>query len=133
MTIAPCTVDASTGVITVGTVADLAGTLDELNQDYSSRLEEISALDIAIDNNVIISRQTSFRIREIMQSVTPGSKLGDITNSADIFQIVVTRASKTYTYYGVLASYSEPMVKGKHVAEAVFAQIGLTTANPAYA
>jgi hypothetical protein len=106
--------------------------MEEIGLDYGSRLEEINALDRDIDNNVIISRATSVRLREIMQYAT-GSYLADLSAAYDYFRVVWIRGGKTYTFDGVLASFSEPVVKGKHVAELVLNQIDLTTANPTYA
>lgn len=140
-------VNASTGVLTDATgnndVAALhntstgIGLLDEISVSYHRRTENISAINRVNAHHYPTVIATEITLTEILRAghltaTTPYSKclLGNAwhAGASAYVKVVVTRALRTWTLYGVMESYEERLVRGKNVARLTIRMVDSATA-----
>lgn len=101
----PLTINATTGVITVGTSLPLTGKAKRASERLQRETERIEALDATIANNVYIKDTWTLELASIKLSAgTNPNPLRDTFAAGAYAQIVVTTTTKTYTYQGVLGT-----------------------------
>jgi len=140
VTVTPLDFEAATGNLIAGTVAiqTLTGLVDEIDVNGEETTENIVALTSTRDNEVPIEDNTSISLTEILRSGAGNSLLAKCWATAgagDYAQVSIVRDQNTWTFVGVMQSYSESLRKGKSVARMnfVMADIGNASANPTLA
>ena len=139
VTAAGCTVNATTGVITVGTVKTITGQIDTWEVTQSNETENISPSTSRNANHVITETDNSLRLEGFLFAsdtiAVPTNFLFTIAQGSDLVQVVGTWAGRTETFFGMVKSYTEGIRgKGKIPFTAEFAMVDLgATANPAFA
>ena len=133
-----CTVDSS-GVLTAGTGLDAAdlvstGVIDEFELNASRTTENIAAITQVTAHHVRIARRDSVSISEIMRTGQNACLLANLwysstSGASDIVQFIFTRGGSTWTFYGVMLSYSESVVRGKNVARMTLGPVDIGALN----
>ena len=119
--IAPCTVSASTGVVTVNATQSLSALCEEIALDLENDVENIVPLDVRQDNEVIIGSAARLQLREIM---SPSIVLTSIAVGYDYAQVTFTRAGKAWTGLFVIKGYGETIVRGKSMDQITLGPAG---------
>jgi hypothetical protein len=104
--IAPITIDGTTGAITVGTVLPLTGKAKRGAMRPQRESERIEALDATIANNVYLGKDNwSLELAGIRYKVgTNPNPLMDTFMAGAYGQIVVTTSTKVYTFQGLIST-----------------------------
>lgn len=136
---------ASDGTLSNNSVGakSLVGMLDQIEMNQENDLENIQALDIRRNNNVIVGTGTSFTLTQILRqndvAGTPTNILAAVSNGmtglsggADIHLINITRGGRSFAFYGIARSYNETINRGKSTCRLVVDMVDPGSANPAY-
>lgn len=131
-----------------GTLSDVAnstqsllGLWETIERVGSPERENISPGDSRRANHVILEENNSYRFVGIVQlAKAPGAGANQVNNplthladSYDYFKLVLTRAGKTATFYGVRGEFREVINKGKCNVELTLDMIDPGGPNPAVA
>lgn len=136
-----CTIDPVAGTITLGTAQVLLNNTaqspppavcEELQITYSPETENIVAVGRPFGNKVITEKATRVVVHEIL-SKTVGTVLASIATAYDYVQVVAQRNGKTWTYYGTVEEYDEPLHRGKQVGRMSLGMADINAPNPTYA
>lgn len=125
----------SGGTITDTTVVQTVTTnLDSVRVDSRVDLENISGLTSPRRNMVAIETGTAIELNEIVATTaTYPSKLAYLAYAHTWVKVALTRAVLVWTFYGIIESYSENIVKGKTIGTLRVEMVDIGSANPTYA
>lgn len=102
--IAPVTINGTTGALTTGTALPLTGKAKRAGERQQRRSALINALDATIDNNVHILDSWTFELSAIKwKAGTNPNPLRDTFATNPYAAITVVTSTKTYVYTGLLA------------------------------
>lgn len=109
----------------------LLGQLDSVTLSSENTQENISAMDSRRGNNVILESATTFTLEEILKG-NGTNILANVAYSFDYALISVTRGGQSYSFYGVIGSYSESLRKGKSMGTLTVTMVDPASGNPTY-
>jgi hypothetical protein len=121
------------------TTKALLATVEEIEQRYEARTEEINVLQSRRINEVIVESGWRYSITGILFA---GDTLVKTTTTnpaiytlgiADYVKLVLTRAGIVFTFYGLITGYTERIVKGKSGFTMEISPIEIGDYNPAIA
>jgi len=131
-TLTPQSQNTSTGVLSDTTpVATMYGHMQECEVESRNTLENISAMDRPVENNVIIERGTVYRITELEKSAGT-NLLAQAGYGADVFKLVLTRGAQSWTGYAVAGNYRMSAVKARVTGTFQLEPVDIGAANPVY-
>lgn len=134
--IAPITINSSSGAITVGTAVALTGTAKRANKRLMRELERIQALDAAIANNVYLFDNWEIVLASIKLSAGTNPEILQADFMAGPYaQIVITLPStKVFTYQGILSALNINIDgPGQMLDEITLVPFDNGGSNPSYA
>jgi hypothetical protein len=139
VTATPLTIANDGTISTTTPVVTFSLRWKNIKLESTAKLEEISASDVARDNNVPVSVSTKVTVDEIMQTGAPDSNPINAAftmafGAGSYWLFNFTRAGKTCTYYGTLSTYTEEASgKGAVMSNVVLDMVDPGSANPAFA
>lgn len=137
MTITAQTV-GSDGALTNDTsgALSLLAVAEDIEMTQTNDLENISALNKRLKNNVVVESATTLTVNGYLlandSSGTPTNLAANITQSFDYFKWILARGGRTWTGYGIVREYSERIQKGATRFTLSFDMVDPSTSNPAY-
>lgn len=123
---------AANGTITDGSGTTIYGHLADVNIESQNELENISEMAQRRQNFVIIESGTTFVLTELLKS-NGTNILASAGYVSDYVKITLTRGGQSFTFYGVIESYSESLVKGSGRGVMRVRMVDSGAANPSYA
>jgi len=116
------------GAFTPGTSKSFFTTVDEIEWTTGVANTDIRPITQFHRNMVPTSRGNGFRLREILRATAApagesGNSLADMFHTFDWFQVIFTRASRTWTGYYSNGGYTENPGAEKNTGTAVFMPI----------
>lgn len=116
------------GNFVAGTVKSFFTVVDQIEWDTGVETEDIRPLTQFHKNMVPVSRGAGFRLTEILRATAApagesGNALADMFHGFEWFQVVFTRASRTWTAYYSNGGYTENPTMTKSTGTATFMPI----------
>ena len=130
VSISPITVDTS-GKIESKAEHTLTGVIDSIDIRTRSRVENISPMNRRLVNYVVIDRETSFTLVEILKSKGTNF-LASIAVNSSYAMISLTRGEQTWSFVGLVGEYTEKIRRGKSCAALSIVQADIESVNPEY-
>lgn len=131
--IKPCTVNAGTGAITVGTAASLRGRANSIRIRHRANTEMIVSVDDVVENHVVLMDGYVVELSEILTVKTGTSYqpvLPVMFYTADLFQVTFTRGGKTTVVYGVRSEMDDGITgQGKQDASLTLLPVNVNVDN----
>lgn len=118
----------ATGAFVAGTARSFFTTVDEIEWTVGAGNTDIRPITQFHRNMVPTSRGNGFRLREILRNTAgpagqSSNALADMFHASDTFQVVFTRAARTFTGYYSNGGYTENPTAEKSTGTAVFEPI----------
>ena len=120
-------------------VQPLTAVVDEITgPTFAPRVEEISAMTVDKENDVIIKKRATLRVQCIMEKSRAGLGANDKINplewiavTYDYVKLVFVRGGRTWTHIGPVVGYDEQIRAGRSVNILDVGMAGIDTTNPA--
>lgn len=126
-------------VDSAGTLSDttpsqvMFGHLESIEIHGEAEMENISAMDRRVKNEVIIEVGTTLRMTEFAKQSSLTNKLAQAYyGSNDYFRYVITRGGQSWTGYGIIQRFGSNMPKGSIKETIDFAMCDVGGGNPSY-
>lgn len=121
--------NATTGVMTWTSAGSLLNQVDYVRISDNRMLDMIASIDAIFAHYEKTLNDSSLVVGEILQKVADPI-LPAVANASDYMKVVFTRAGKTYTYLGIIESFSDGITAlGKNAVEITLKPIDLGSSS----